>query len=171
MILVRAEKDGDAEAVRAVHEAAFGGPVEADIVDALRRDCPQCVSLVATEGGDVVGHVLFSPVTVGGGGDAPAGMGLGPMAVLAAFQRRGIGSRLVRAGIAALKDAGCPFIIVLGHPDYYPRFGFVPASARGLACPWGGVPDEAFMVLMLDEAAMAGVTGLVRYRPEFDEAT
>ena len=97
-------------------------------------------------------------------------MGLAPMPVLPRFQRQGIGSRLVRAGIATLKKARCPFIIVLGHPEYYPRFGFMPASKRGFTCQWEGVPDDAFMVLILDETSMSGVSGVARYRAEFDQA-
>ena len=98
-------------------------------------------------------------------------MGLAPMAVLPGFQRQGIGSRLVRAGIAALKKTCWPFIVVLGHPEYYPRFGFVPASKRGLACQWKDVPDDCFMVLILDETSMRGVSGVANYRDEFDQAT
>jgi putative acetyltransferase len=85
-------------------------------------------------------------------------------------QRQGIGSMLVKAGIDELCERNCPFIIVLGHPEYYPRFGFVPAARHGLSCQWDGIPDEAFMVLILDEISMAGVSGVARYRDEFAEA-
>ena len=97
-------------------------------------------------------------------------MGLAPLAVAPERQRQGIGSLLVRAGIGALRARNCPLVIVLGHPEYYPRFGFVPASRHGLSCQWEGVPDEAFMVLILDEAASASVSGTIRYRDEFDQA-
>jgi len=97
-------------------------------------------------------------------------MGLAPMAIAPERQRQGIGSRLIEAGLKVLRQQACPFVIVLGHPEYYPRFGFVPASGHGLACQWEGVPDEAFMVLILDKAFMAGVSGVARYRDEFDEA-
>jgi len=120
---------------------------------------------VAVEGDDVVGHVLFSPAEIGD----VRGMGLAPMAVSPDRQRHGIGSELVHAGLAKLEARGCPFVIVLGHPEYYPRFGFERASARGIRCQWD-VPDEAFRILVLDEAAVEGVTGLARYRPEFSEA-
>ncbi len=92
------------------------------------------------------------------------------MAVLPERQRQGIGSMLVQAGVDAMRERNCPFIIVLGHPKYYPRFGFAAASHHGLSCQWDGVPDEAFMVLILDESAMASVSGTARYRDEFDLA-
>jgi putative acetyltransferase len=92
------------------------------------------------------------------------------MAVRPDRQRQGIGSMLVRAGNEIARERGYPFVIVLGHPEYYPRFGFVPASRHGLSCQWDGVPDEAFMVMILDEAVLAGVSGVARYRDEFDRA-
>ena len=93
-----------------------------------------------------------------------------PHPLLARPGRGGIGSRLVEAGLQILRKQDCPFVIVLGHPGFYPRFGFVPASRHGLTCQWEGVPDEAFMVLVFDEAAMAGVNGIARYRDEFGAA-
>ena len=97
-------------------------------------------------------------------------MGLAPMAVLPKYQGQRIGSKLVEAGLEILREQGCSFVIVLGYPEFYPRFGFVPASRYGLRCQWEGVPDEAFMVLVLDELSMAGMTGVARYREEFDAA-
>jgi putative acetyltransferase len=129
--------------------------------------CPQALSLVAVVNDEVVGHLLFSPAFVG----EVVGMGLAPMAVRPSHQNRGVGSRLIRAGIDILRAQSCPFIIVLGHPDYYPRFGFAPASQFGISSQWANVPDEAFMVLLLDTAVMNGVTGVARYRPEFDQVT
>jgi putative acetyltransferase len=169
-ISVRPERPADVAAVRRVNEEAFGQPAEAAIVDALRRHCPDALSLVATEGDSVVGHIFFSPATVECGQRVIEGMGLAPMAVLPGRQRRGIGTLLARAGIATLRERRCPFVIVLGHPEYYPRFGFVPASRHGLRCQWDGVPDEAFMVLILDEGVMQGVSGVASYRSEFDQA-
>jgi putative acetyltransferase len=93
------------------------------------------------------------------------------MAVLPDHQRQGIGSALVRRGLDELQTRGCPFVVVVGHPEYYPRFGFLPASSRGLRSQWEGMPDAVFMVKVFDEDAMAGVTGIVRYRDEFDEVT
>ena len=150
-----------------INIAAFDRPDEADLVDALRANCPEIVSLVAELDGRVVGHILFSPVTLPSGERTIRGMGLAPMAVLPAHQRDGIGAHLVEEGIARLERSGCPFVIVLGHPGYYPRFGFERASAHAIACQWPA-PDEAFMVRILDPAAMAGAAGVARCRPEFD---
>src|SRR5262249_13191082 len=119
-------------------------------------------SMVAVVSGRVVGHILYSPASIGN----VTGAALAPMSVLPARQRQGIGSALVEAGNRHLKDAECPFIIVLGHPTFYPRFGFQPASAHAVTCDWN-VPDDVFMLLVLDEARMRGVSGLAKYRDEF----
>jgi len=168
--VIRREEPGDAGAVRVVNERAFDGPAEANIVDRLRSACPDALSLVAVVEGQVVGHILFSPATVAGAGGEVRGMGLAPMAVLPGHQRRGIGSELVRAGLEMLRAAGCRFVIVLGHADYYPRFGFERASLHGVLSQWEGVPDDAFMILLLDESLRGGLSGTARYRSEFDEA-
>ena len=144
--------------------------MEANLVDSLRDACEDAVSLVAVAGGKVVGHILFTPVSIQGEKEAKQGMGLAPMAVAPEHRRQGVGSRLVECGLQVLRERACPFVVVLGHPEYYPRFGFVPASRHGLSCQWEGVPDDAFMVLALDEAAMTGVSGTARYRDEFGEA-
>ncbi len=172
MVAIRPEEPEDAAQVRAVNELAFGQPAEADLVERLRRACSDSLSLVAEEGGVVVGHILFTPVVVENeGGGHVVGMGLAPMAVLPARQRQGIGSELVRRGLGVLREHGCPFVVVVGHPEYYPRFGFEPGSKHGLACQWQEVPDAAFMVLVLDASAMEGVAGVARYRQEFGEDT
>lgn len=159
---IREERPGDVPAIRGVNRLAFGQEQEATIVDALRSSGGSLLSLVATVDGRVVGHIMFSPVSVAGVG----GAGLAPMAVHPEYQRQGIGSALVEAGTARLRDRGCPFIVVLGHADFYPRFGFRPASRCGVTCEWD-VPDEVFMLLVLDASKMQDVRGLARYRPEF----
>lgn len=166
MITTRAETADDHEAVRRVNELAFETAAEANLVDALRAVRPH-VSLVAEEEGRVVGHIFFSPVTFESGETGALAMGLGPMAVLPEMQRRGVGSRLVREGLEECRRLGAVAVVVLGHADYYPRFGFARASAKGLRCKWP-VGDEHFMAAELRPGALDGVRGLVEYRPEFD---
>ncbi len=98
-------------------------------------------------------------------------MGLAPIAVLPGLQRLGIGKALIEAGIDKIRASGEPFVLVLGHPGYYPTFGFVPASPFGIRCEYDGVPDEAFMILVLKDDTMAGISGVAKYRPEFDDVT
>jgi len=170
MIAVRREQPQDVPAVRLINERAFGQPQEANIVDKLRAACPGLLSLVAEQEGQVVGHILFSPTTIEGPHGVLKGMGLAPVAVMPECQRQGVGSQLIRAGIAALKETGCPFIILLGHPEYHPRFGFERASRYGIRPQWEGIPDEAFMILWFDPAAGQGVSEVGLYRSEFNEA-
>ena len=169
MIKIRKEQPQDIPTIHAVNKQAFGQLLEADLVDTLRRNCNDLLSLVAVVGNEVVGHILFSSVAVEGEETTVEGMGLAPMAVLPEYQRQGIGSALVRTGIARLASSDCAFVIVLGHADYYPRFGFEPASRYGVRSEWE-VPDEAFMILVLNESVMQGISGVARYRSEFAEA-
>jgi putative acetyltransferase len=162
LIEIREEGPNDVAAIRDVNRRAFNQNQEANIVDSLRSNGAALLSLVATIDGRPAGHIMYSPALVGG----IEGAALGPMSVLPEHQRQGIGSKLVEAGNRKLKDAGLPFIIVLGHPDFYPRFGFAPASTRGVSCEWN-VPDEVFMLLVLDQSKMRGVSGVARYRQEF----
>jgi len=118
--------------------------------------------LIAEIDGDLIGHILFTPAQIEVDKQATAGMGLAPMAIHPQYQKNGIGSALVEAGLHLLREQRCPFVIVLGHPDYYPRFGFGVASRHGIQCQWE-VPDEAFMVRILDPRAMESVTGVARY--------
>jgi putative acetyltransferase len=128
----------------------------------LRAEADDVLSLVAERDGEVVGHVLFSPVSIDSTPPV-AGMGLGELAVRQDCQRQGIGTALTEAGLAILAGRGCPFVIVVGVPEYYPRLGFEPGARHGLRCQWQ-VPAESFMVRVLDAAALAGVTGTARYR-------
>lgn len=170
MISVREEQPGDVAAIRDLNIRAFSGSTEADIVDRLRNRCPDLLSLVAVDNRCIVGHILFSPVTIKTKRGTIVGVGLAPMAVLPEHQHLGIGSKLVRYGLRLLKRRNCPFVIVLGHPEYYPRFGFVPASQYGLECQWENVPDEAFMVKVIDREFMTGISGVVKYGEEFTES-
>ena len=164
-ITVRREKPEDVDQVRRVNELAFGRPNEAALVDVLRGSV-DALSFVAVVGDQVVGHVLFTSVRIEGRERTTAAVGLGPMAVLPEHQRRGVGSALVRAGLDACRRLGHAVVVVLGHPEYYQRFGFFPASEKGIRYEHS-VPSEAFMVLELRTGAVARSSGVVRYRPEF----
>jgi putative acetyltransferase len=165
---IRLQRPDDAAAVRRVNEAAFGTSVEATLVEMLRTQASPLVSLVAEDGGSVVGHILFSPVTLTSH-ESLSLMGLAPMAVLPAYQRHGIGSALVRAGLGVCRQLGVDAVVVLGHATYYPRFGFVPASRFGITSEYD-VPDEAFMVLELQPGVLANRQGEIRYHPVFKGA-
>ncbi|MEE8468201.1 MAG: N-acetyltransferase [Planctomycetota bacterium] len=165
---IRPEQPGDEAAVREVLLRAFDGPAEAELVDRLRAAGAATVSLVAELEGVIVGQILFSPVEIQGEQSNVSGVGLAPMAVLPDHQRSGIGGELVRAGLASCRELGEMRVVVLGHPDYYPRFGFVPASTFGIGCDYD-VPDDVFMAQELEPAALHGVRGTVHYRTEFGE--
>ncbi len=170
MIEVRREQTSDIEAIRDINNLAFGQPDEGLIIDRLRKSGGELLSLVAVIENKTVGHIFFSPVTLEGASKTVQGMGLAPMSVLPEFQRQGIGSKLVTEGIETIKRSGCPFIIVLGHEKYYPRFGFERASKYGFTCQWEGVPDDAFMALILNYNEIKDVSGVVKYRDEFNDA-
>ena len=170
MISIRPEEARDHDAVHAINLAAFEGGPEADLVDVLRASCPDHLSLVAEDAGGLVGHILFTPVVVEFAGGAVEGMGLAPMAVRPDSQRKGVGSLLVRHGLEQLRNRKWPFVVVLGHPEYYPRFGFERASRCGLQSQWEGVPDEAFMVKVFEPGVLPKQGGVARYRDEFDAA-
>lgn len=165
MIRVRAEELSDSDAVRVVNERAFGQPAEASLVDAL-RGLDSAISLVAAIDGRVVGHILFTPVRMERADPGLSAMGLAPMAVLPEFQKQGIGSALITTGLGVCRARNHDLVVVLGHPAYYPKFGFVVAAAHGLTCEYP-VPVEAFMVAELRPGTLARAGGLVRYRPEF----
>jgi putative acetyltransferase len=163
---IRIERPSDAAGIHETNEQAFGSSFEAQLVDAL-RDSADYLSLVATIDGRVVGHILFTPVTI----EPPVPRriaGLAPMAVRPEHQRAGIGSQLIRGGLEECRRHGYSAVVVLGHPEYYPRFGFVPAHTFGLTCEFPS-PPEAFMAIELESGALGGISGLVRYLPQFTE--
>lgn len=167
-LTLRPERPADHEAVFEVYRLAFGGAEEARLVEALRRSpafIPE-LSLVAVEGERVVGQILLSRVAVRSDDDALDALALAPMAVLPARQRSGVGSALVRRGLADARGLGHGIVIVVGHPEYYPRFGFVAGEPLGIRPPFEVSPG-AFMVLELRPGALSGVHGEVAYPPEF----
>jgi putative acetyltransferase len=164
---VRPEEPEDAGAVARVNDLAFKGPAEAAIIRRLWAAGAVTLSLVAVKGEEVIGHVMFSPVEIDHDGQSITAVGLGPVAVHPDHQGQGIGTALCEAGLSRLAAAGHKIAIVLGHPTYYPRFGFEPAVQYGIR--WEkDVPDEVFMVIALEDGALDGVHGVVRYHPAFD---
>jgi putative acetyltransferase len=165
--VIRDEVPGDAAAIHGVNTSAFETDAEAKLVDALRAAGALTLSLVAEADGEIVGHIAFSPVVVNSAERTSRGVGLAPMAVVAAYQRQGIGGRLIDNGLRRLRDAGHRFCVVLGHAEYYPRHGFTRASDYGMR--WERpVPDDMFFVRALTPGGLDGISGTVRYRPEFD---
>ena len=169
-ISIRDEQPGDAAALHRVITAAFKSRAEAELVDKLRANDRFALSLVAVQGGAVVGHVLLTDVTVAGHGLVPRGAGLAPLAVRPTFQRRGIVAMLVRAALERALRTGYGFVCLLGDPAYYQRFGLRPASTLGLVSEFDA-PPEAFLAIELAPGALPGVAGTVRYLPVFAEIT
>ena len=159
---IREERAGDIAGIREVETLAFGRTAEADLVDALRAHGKATLSLVAEEDGQIVGHVLFSPGRIE---ETPV-EGMGPVAVRPDRQGQGIGSVLIRAGLAGTRQMGCRIVIVEGSPAYYPRFGFQDAAPLGITCEFNP-PPGCFMVQALVEGALEGVRGTAFYAEEF----
>lgn len=163
-LVVRWETPADRAAIREVNDAAFGTTDEGVLIDALREDGLFLRSAVAELHGAVVGHVLFSRVWIDTADGAIDTVALAPVSVLPACQRKGVGDRLIRFGLDALRNDGERIVLVVGHPPYYPRFGFSSALASAIASPFGA---DVFMALELVPSALAGVRGRVRYPPAF----
>ena len=165
-MIIRPETPADHEAVARLLTDAFGGPAEARLVDLLRAtdDYVPDLTLVADIDGEVVGHIAFSRVKVG----EETALALAPMAVAPAHQRSGVGTALAQAALERAADRAEAAVIVLGHPEYYPRFGFVPAGRFGIVPPWPDIPDDAFLALPLP-AYTEACRGVVVYPPAFDE--
>lgn len=163
MPTIRPEASGDRAAIHTLNVAAFGQPDEADLVDRLREQAEGYIGLVAEQAGEVVGHIAFSPATLDPAHPGLDVRGLAPMAVTPGCQRQGVGSALVRAGLDACRASGADAVVVLGHPAYYPRFGFASGALR---CEYD-VPPEVFMALSLTPEALDGVEATVRYHPAF----
>jgi len=164
-MLIRAEEERDWAAVHALNASAFETPAEAGLVNALRVQAQPVVSLVAEHAGSVVGHILFSPVTLSGHVSLKI-MGVAPMAVAPSHQRRGVGSAFVRAGLERCTALGVGAVVVLGHPEYYPRFGFSPSVRFGIGSEYE-VPEEVFLVAELQPGFFRGVSGIIQYHAEF----
>ncbi|MCC6680066.1 MAG: N-acetyltransferase [Phycisphaeraceae bacterium] len=164
-MLIEAQRVEDSAAIHIMLERAFGRTVEAELVDQLREDGDLTLSLVAREGEQIIGHVGFSPILIDGRLQ-PDVLGLAPVAVDTDHQRRGIGARLVRAGLDACREGDYHVVIVFGDPRYYQRFGFQTASRFGLLNAYGAT--DAFMVVQLQPDALRGRVGMVRHARAFD---
>lgn len=165
---IRVESPDDADEVYKVNQQAFGREAEAKLVDMLRKSDVSNISLVAIADETLAAHIIFSPVEVERADKGLVAMGLAPMAVLPEYQKHGVGSRLAKAGIDACREAGVDVVFVLGHIDFYSRFGFEPAAKFGL---FYGTEEFGpyFMALELTPGSLEGLSGLVQYRQEFDD--
>jgi putative acetyltransferase len=171
---IREEQGRDKDVVFELNTSAFNSPAEAKLVDALRAQATPIISLVSIDDAGatdsdrrVVGHIMFSPVTLAGHPELTL-MGLAPMSVAPECQRQGLGSALVREGLERCREINCGAIVVLGHPEYYPRFGFVPASKFEIDSEYD-VPDEVFMAQELVPGVLRGKTGRIKYHPVFGD--
>jgi len=172
MIHIRPEKPEDIASIENVTTRAFQGEEEANLIAAIRTSdyfIPELSLVALDDNTQTVGHILFSPVKIESPETSVEALALAPMAVLTECQNSGIGTLLVQHGLAACKKLGYSIVIVVGHPEYYPRFGFRPARDCGIKAPFE-VPDEAFMVLELVPGALKNVRGVVKYSPPFDSA-
>lgn len=169
MLTIRSETPEDRADIHHVNVKTFGQESEAELVKKLRNRGMLIVSLVALSDVQVAGHIAFSPVTVKSEDSSFQAIALGPMTVLPEYQRKGIGSQLVRAGLEECRHLGHAIVVLVGHPDYYPRFGFMPARSKGIECEFE-VPDEAWMLLELRGGALSGGRDTVTFQPEFREA-
>ena len=167
--IIRRERLEDIDAVYQVNEQAFGGKVEPELVNNLRKAGAVVLSLVAEQDGRIVGHVLFSPMKIELEDSSFEVLTLSPLAVLPEYQRKGIGIRLVKTGLEECLKIGHEIVTVLGHAEYYPRFGFVPAGTKGISCEFEA-PEEAWMILELKQGALAGRTGTAKFHPVFRDA-
>jgi putative acetyltransferase len=172
LVWLRAEEEADRDGVRRVVETAFGQLDEADIVDRLREGGDLFMSHLADRKGEIIAHLAFSPTQVVAEDGTPREirgglLALAPMAVAPKYQRQMIGQGLLRSALMRLERAGVGAIVVLGHPAYYPRFGFTPASGFGLRCPLDA-PDEAFLLRSFGEHPADSFCGMLKYAPAFD---
>ncbi len=169
-LIIRPETEKDFTSITKVNDLAFGQSNEGRLIEKLRKT-PEFVSdlsLVAVYNQQIVGHILFYPITINDGNTKYTSLALAPMSVLPEYQKKGIGSELVKQGSNKARDLGYGSVIVLGHAEYYPRFGFKLAGLYGIKPPFD-VPDNVFMAIELTEGALKNVKGTVEYPQAFNE--
>ena len=164
---IRAELSSDIEKIWEINRDAFGTEDEANLVNALRSSGCTYLSLVAEIEDEIAGYILFTPVELSGNKNNLKIAGLAPMAVSSRYQNKGIGSKLVKAGLDRCKSSGFDAVVVLGHPNYYPKFGFTPAVKFGIKSEYD-VPDEAFMILELVQGTLKNHKGTIKYHEAFN---
>jgi putative acetyltransferase len=158
------QDNGVRRAIRSINQAAFGRPDEADLIDRLRDERVILLSLIAESSQQIIGHILFTRIAIEKNGCSISAVALAPVAVQPAYQRQGIGERLIREGLDLLRERGEKIVIVVGHPNYYPRFGFSKEKAESLVSPFS---KDAFMALELRVGTLDGVSGKVKYPSAF----
>jgi putative acetyltransferase len=167
-MIIRSEEPRDYPEIYQINCAAFDGNTEAELVNALRKAGVALVSLVAEENETLVGHILFSPVTIEHNPQEISAAGLAPLAVLPTFHGKGIGGKLITSGLDKCRALGIQAAVVLGDPAYFQRYGFSRANGFQLLCEYDAPPD-CFMALELSPAALHNCSGKVKYHPVFHE--
>ena len=165
---IRPETKDDIRKIWRVNASAFDTEAKKNLVDSLRKSGIPLISLVAEANEKLIGHILFSPVSLSGTKANVKMAGLAPMSVLPDHQKQGIGAALVQKGLKLCTSNGYKAVVVLGHPDYYPKFGFVPSSRFGIKSEYD-VPDEVFMIRELETSALSEFKGIVKYHPLFTQ--
>ena len=167
LMKIREEEITDAKTIWDINVDAFESEAEANLVNALRKSGCTFISLVAETDNKAVGHILFTPVELTGTKNKLKIIGLAPMAVLRQYQNKSIGSKLVKTGIEHCQSKGYDAVVVLGHPNYYPKFGFVPSVTYGIKSEYE-VPDEVFMILELVPNSLKDHQGIIKYHELFN---
>lgn len=166
-MIVRPEKSQDIDAIRRINDLAFGQTQEGRGIDLIRAHDPNAFSMVAEIDGEIVGHIFFNSVEIKGKNQTITGLGLAPMSVHPDYQNQGIGTILIKESLKILQERHVPFVVVLGHADYYPKFGFKRASTFGIRCQWENIPDQVFMAMVLDQTKY--LRGTAYYRKEWSD--
>jgi predicted N-acetyltransferase YhbS len=170
-VIIRNEKKEDYNEIKRINDLAFGQENEGKMIEAFRKtkDYNNLLSLIAETKGKIIGHILFYPIKIKNKKEEYTVLSLAPMAVHPEFQNKGIGSKLVKRGLEIAKELNFGIVIVVGHPKYYPRFGFTPAKNWDITLPFD-VPDDVFLALELNENALKYCSGTVEYPKEFFDA-